>query len=162
MSSKPADPLGDFLAQAGPARRRTGGSAALPDAGNQRGTCNERGRIERERQPGREHEQVGAQWRPGQIGAEELDCLQARVGADQVFWASQQRRQAQHRRVRHGRTGTEDEGQAELRQVQRMTGEGATVTQAARILKTSRSTALTVARARKQSIYVVYMCRLLA
>ena len=43
-----------------------------------------------------------------------------------------------------------------------MTGEGATVTQAARILKTSRSTALTEARARKQSIYVVYMCRLLA
>ncbi len=34
-------------------------------------------------------------------------------------------------------------GQAELRRLQRMTGEGATVTQAARILKISRSTALT-------------------
>ena len=33
-------------------------------------------------------------------------------------------------------------GQAGLRQVQRMTGEGATVTQAARILKISRSAAL--------------------
>ena len=53
-------------------------------------------------------------------------------------------------------------GQAGLRQVQRMTGEGATVTQAARILKISRSAALTQARARKQSIYVAYMCRLLA
>jgi DNA invertase Pin-like site-specific DNA recombinase len=33
---------------------------------------------------------------------------------------------------------------AELRQLQRMTGEGATVTQAARILKISRSTAYAV------------------
>ena len=53
-------------------------------------------------------------------------------------------------------------GQAELRQLQRMTGEGAAVTQAARILKISRSTALTEARARKQSICVAYMCRLLS
>jgi hypothetical protein len=53
-------------------------------------------------------------------------------------------------------------GQAELRQLQRMTGEGATVTQAVRILTISRSTALTEARARKQSIHVAYMCRLLA
>jgi Helix-turn-helix domain of resolvase len=53
-------------------------------------------------------------------------------------------------------------GRAELRQLQRMTGEGATVTQTARILKISRSTALTQACARKQSIYVAYMCRLLA
>ncbi len=53
-------------------------------------------------------------------------------------------------------------GQAGLRQLQRMTDEGATVTQAARILKISRSTTLTQARARKQSIRVAYMCRLLA
>ena len=49
-----------------------------------------------------------------------------------------------------------------LRQLQRMTGEGATVTQTACILKISRLTTLMQARARKQSIYVAYMCRLLA
>ena len=81
---------------------------------------------------------AGGYWNTRHVGAAEYELeLRAERQAEGI---AARRRQAEGRRQKHiGRPRAV--GPAELRQLQRMTSEGTTVTQAARILKVSRSTA---------------------